>query len=55
MGSSPIVGERLRSLVDERRSSEPGDVGSNPTEDACFAFRVCMHMAGVISCVGDWL
>ena len=55
MGSSPIVGERLRSLVDERRSSEPGDVGSNPAEDACFAFRVCVHMAGVISCVGDWL
>ena len=44
MGSSPIVGERLRSLVDERRSSEPGDVGSNPAEDACFAPRVCVHI-----------
>ena len=62
MGSSPIVGRRLRSLVDERRSSEPGDVGSNPTEDACFVLDFCVyreemnvHMAGVISCVGDWL
>ena len=36
MGSSPITGDRLRSLVDERRSSEPGDVGSNPTGDAHF-------------------
>ena len=44
MGSSPIVGGRLRSLVDERRSSEPGDVGSNPAEDACFAPRVCVHI-----------
>ena len=44
MGSSPIVGGRLRSLVDERRSSEPGDVGSNPAEDACFVPRVCVHI-----------